>query len=522
MIFHILSFAVGVLFVISTLIHALGGCLPELLDASSATNYADRLGVGIDMDAPAKLAKERYGPQEFQKFYERGVCHIRIRMKVNVSGDAQAESFMALYKQIVDEAIAARLYPIISYHANGLEEDPLNVEQQAAFVNWWKAISNTFQSYRNILAFNLIIEITGNLKFQPQVVNDVYSRVIQHVRLTQATRIVICAPTHLSEPRYLYELNFPALQDNFLLAEWHDYAAGPIKYDESFCTTDPVTGDVVCPANVPFDYGGVRYWNDLESGSVNSIMLRAMDRQRIRETIAVAKRWSQLTATPLWIGAWMPSNFNKAVVNPGGDYSKEEYETFAKFCAMEFVKHGMPHAWNAAKKFYDLANDAWFANLNDTLDIIVSSVDAVTRNNYFQNTIFKENVMGHDEAEADPNKNDYFVATFKNENDPTDTRMSISYTTMPIRCPQKSKPFSYVYVAGGSDELGEVWISTFSNKGEELSSIRPLTVPSDDEFNSTYDSVKIKYLDVHKLRVVAFGISGESYVLEIETTNNCP
>ena len=54
------------------------------------------------------------------------------------------------------------------------------------------------------------------------------------IRQTNPTRILMMSPRVRSDAQYLSELKVPTQANGYMMAEWHFYASGPSKENESF------------------------------------------------------------------------------------------------------------------------------------------------------------------------------------------------------------------------------------------------------------------------------------------------
>ena len=88
-------------------------------------------------------------------------------------------------------------------------------------------MATAFKGVSNRLAFNILIEISGDYKKDSNSINTIYKIVYDRIRLVDSTRILIFPPVSISNPDYLKNLTIPGTNDPYTMAEWHFYASGP-------------------------------------------------------------------------------------------------------------------------------------------------------------------------------------------------------------------------------------------------------------------------------------------------------
>ena len=141
------------------------------------------------------------------------------------------------------------------------------------------------------------------------------------------------SPRLRSDAAYLHELEIPTDHNDYLMAEWHFYAAGPSK------------------TNVR------KLWT---TGT-------EQERSLIDEKIQLALEWQQETGIPTWVGAWMPGNYND-----GNDYTIEEQVVFSSYMTQQLTNAGIPFAVNSDTKFYDRKSNKWIPTMMPVFDCIYS------------------------------------------------------------------------------------------------------------------------------------------------------
>lgn len=281
----------------------------------SPWDYAAKLEKGLDVDwSKTKDGKRYYNSKTVEDFRDMGIKHVRIRIKDDMNG----EDFELLDKQI-DDCIKNGIIPIIAYQGDEFKNDPSDKNLEKV-VKWWKKVSDHYRDYSYMLSYDLIIEVTDSLNKEPERLNEIYEKLVTEIRKTNEKRIIMISPRVRSNPEYLNDLKIPTEHNNYLMAEWHFYAAGPSKNnDEKLWTTG----------------------TDKE-------------KQIIVDKINLALDWQKKTGIPTWVGAWMAGDYND-----GNNYSVEEQVVFAKFVSDELAKAKIPFAINSDTKFYNREKNIW-------------------------------------------------------------------------------------------------------------------------------------------------------------------
>ena len=111
-------------------------------------------------------------------------------------------------------------------------ENKPNEKNLEKTVAWWKTVAERYQDVSYLLSFDLLIEATDQLNQQPDRLNELYEAVTTEIRKTNPERILFISPRMRSDAAYLAELEIPTDHNQYLMAEWHFYAAGPSKENE--------------------------------------------------------------------------------------------------------------------------------------------------------------------------------------------------------------------------------------------------------------------------------------------------
>lgn len=222
------------------------------------------------------------------------------------------------------------IVPVIAYQADEFKNDPVEDNMQK-YVKWWGTVAEHYRDASYLISFDLLIEATDKLNKQPEKLNEIYERAVTEIRKTNPNRILIISPRLRSDAAYLNELKIPTQHNNYLMAEWHFYAAGPSKTNER------------------------KLWT---TGT-------EQEKALINEKIEYALSWQKKTGIPTWVGAWMAGNYND-----GNDYSVEEQIVFAKYMTDCLIEAKIPFAVNSDTKFYDRTKNQWIAEMQPVFDCI--------------------------------------------------------------------------------------------------------------------------------------------------------
>ena len=81
-------------------------------------------------------------------------------------------------------------------------------------------------------------------------------------------------------------------------------------------------------------------------------------KQLIQDKIQLALQWQAETGIPVWVGAWMPGDYND-----GDNYSIGEQCVFAAYMTESLDEAGIPFAVNSDTKFYDREQQMWYEEM---------------------------------------------------------------------------------------------------------------------------------------------------------------
>jgi hypothetical protein len=283
-----------------------------------------QLGHGFDVSWAEFSSKiQGYGVDEVLAMKAMGFQTARIRTAL--PADSALFSYL---DRCINDCLNNGIIPIIAHNANAFEQNP-SVSNLQSDVQWWDTIAKRYQDYSHKLLFNINIEWSDSAGKDSGIVNNYYRAITPVIRKTNPTRILIFSPIKLSAPEYLNNMSIPTSAGNYVIAEWHFYAAGPSK-----------------------DSTNKKYWTTGTSAQ----------RKLITDEIKYAINWQTSTGVPTWVGAWMAGNYND-----GNDYSAAEQTVFASYMRHVLDSCKVPWAINTIDKFYDYTNNCWLDSMKPVL-----------------------------------------------------------------------------------------------------------------------------------------------------------
>jgi len=318
--------------------------------------YQKMLKTGMDVDW-LKTKEGRYWAQYWHDrgvnvpllFKRRGLSHVRIRIKEDILCDTisneTGKTLMQELEAITDDALKAGLIPVIAYQAKEFKDHPDDDTALNHVVEWWKKVARKFKNKSHKIAYDIVIETTGKIKKRDARLNLLYAKATKAIHDIDPKRIVILAANKISNPYKLKDLQIPQ-PDDYIMAEWHFYAAGPHK---NHLTKRWTTGT-------------------------------PEEKKLITDRVSAAVQWSREQHIPTWVGAWMANNYNKAGnknakhhdgAPAGGEYSIKEQQKIAAFISKTLQKNGIPYAVNSDTKFFDRKTNRWYKSMKPVLDAMI-------------------------------------------------------------------------------------------------------------------------------------------------------
>jgi len=294
----------------------------------SPEQYTQMLQKGIDVNW-ANFPKfiKLYDKKVVQDFKDIGFSHVRIRVRCDTS-----EKYFSHLDTVINDCLNTGLIPIIALAATEFKKNP-NEKTMQKEVDWWAKAANRYKNYSYLLSFDLMIEATDNIRHRQDMLNRYFEEATAAIRKTNPYRIVFVSSRIRSAPEYLKDIKIPSQANGYVAAEFHFYASGPSKTS-----------------------GGKKWTTGTEA-----------EKEILRKKVAIAKQWSAQTGIPLWVGAWMPGDYNK-----GDHYTIEEQVKFANFVVCLLEKNNIPWAVNADGQFYDMKKKQWRQDRYPVLQTLIN------------------------------------------------------------------------------------------------------------------------------------------------------
>ena len=322
----------------------------------SPIDYQRQLKTGIDVDW-AKTDSGRFWAQKShdeginvpQLYKDRGFSHVRIRIKEDILDDTPSDqtrkTLLEEVEALVEDCLKANIIPILAYQAAPFKDDPTNDKVLNDVVSWWERVATTFKDKPYTLSYDLIIETTKNVKKHNDRLNLLYQKVADAIHEIDKERIIIVAPNKISSPYELNNLKVPTPSD-YVMVEWHFYAAGPKK-----------------------DHDTKRWTTGTDE-----------EKKMITDRVDAAVKWSKEHGIATWVGAWMANNYNSGI-NEGavhydgapasGEYSIKEQVEIATFISNTLQKNNIPYAVNSDTKFFNRETNQWYDSMKSVLDVMI-------------------------------------------------------------------------------------------------------------------------------------------------------
>jgi len=306
--------------------------IPFLLFAFTSNEYQKKLGVGIDVNW-ALYPKEikYYSPKEVRDFKQKGFDTIRLRFK-----DKLTPKDLSHLDKVINDCLDNHLNVVLSNSAKNFKRNP-NEKTMQNLINLWSKIAKRYKNHPYSLSYDLIIEPGKKLNKKKNLpkLNQFYKKVYSQIRQIDTKRIIMFAPIKRSNPLYLKDMFIPQ-NDNYVMAEWHMFAAGPKTND----------------------FNG----NNLTNETKNEIIQKTL----------TAYKWQKKNNIPTWVGAWMSGNYNH-----GNNVSIKQQIIFSKFMIKTLNKYKIPFAVNADQQFYDIVNKKFRRDRIKVLNVILKDKNEI-------------------------------------------------------------------------------------------------------------------------------------------------
>ena len=306
----------------------------RIIKQGFATNYFKSQSLAI-----------KYRDQNIDDIYDKGFRNVRLRSRADLYTPpytaANFTLFLLKLTEVVDKCLEVGVAPIVSWIHHDAEARA-SEEDREDYLTWWRIVAETLKHKSYHLAFNLFTELgvdqcgtscEDSLRESPDKYNEWTSEVIRTIRATggnNAERILILASPGKTS-RGLLDIDESIYKnDDYLMVEWHDYAAGPNKKS-----------------------GSRRYW----SGSGIEAQ-----RKNLKNGIKRAKEFTEKSGLLSYFGAWMPRDNDKGALN------EEEVISFAQFFVDELKNEQIPWSLNVLDDYYDTSKSRWITGPQDLVE----------------------------------------------------------------------------------------------------------------------------------------------------------
>jgi len=129
------------------------------------------------------------------------------------------ENWFSRVEQIIDWGLQRNLYIIINaHHEDWLKQNYANSTYKARFDSIWSQVATRFKDKSEKLFFEIINEPFGMTAAE---VNDLNARIIQIIRKTNPTRILIYSGNDYTGSAQMMAATIP--NDNYIMAYFHSY-----------------------------------------------------------------------------------------------------------------------------------------------------------------------------------------------------------------------------------------------------------------------------------------------------------
>jgi endoglucanase len=308
---------------------------------------ARSLGRGINMGNMLEAPREGDWGVKLEPEYADKVAGLftTVRLPVRWSNHAAPtvdakidEAFARRVDQAVDMFLAKGMYVILDLHhytqihgdaphPNEFKVDPSVMDQR--LVNLWKQIAERYKDRPPKLMFELLNEPHGRL--DGDAWNRLAAQTLAAVRASNPTRTVFIGPGEWNSIEELPKLRLP--NDRNIIVMVHNY--------------DPF----------PFTHQGVDYMPQYPAGPT---CCDAKQRKQITEALDAARRWSDKSGYPVYLGEW-------------GSHDKGDMrsrEAYTRFVRDEAERRGIGWAyWEFASTFgvYSPKSNTWIEPIRRAL-----------------------------------------------------------------------------------------------------------------------------------------------------------
>lgn len=301
-----------------------------------AVDYSKELGYGFTTNwFKSYPPLSKYNSQNIKDVSNAGFRHLRLRSRADLYdapyNDTKSETFFTNLTSVVDDCIKENVFPVITWIHHAAEAYATEDDMQN-YLQWWRKVAQQLKDRDYRLSFNVFTELgvdecqktgncAGSLKLNKTKYNTWTSRVVKAIRESGGNNekriIIITSPKKTAKGLALIEKEVYQ-NDSYMMAEFHIYASGPNKKENS-----------------------PKYW--VGNGTKEQ-------RQTLVDEIEMAKRD---IALPLYFGAWMPQDNNY------GELRQCEVQHFARYFVQKMKQENISSALNVLDVYYDTKASTW-------------------------------------------------------------------------------------------------------------------------------------------------------------------
>ncbi len=283
----------------------------------------------------------KYRTKNIQDIFDKGFRNVRLRCRPELYNDEYdtfefTEYFLGNLTKVVDECIRVGVAPIISWEHHQAEARA-NENDRQNYIAWWTKVAVTLKDRNYHLSYNLFTELgidtcKGNdkldckesLRRNKEKYHDWTAAVIKAIRDTlgnNAQRILILGSPEKTSLGLQYIDPKAAYIDDYMMVEWHEYAAGPTAQPDK-----------------------PRYWSGVGTDA---------QKRLLREGVERANNFTADTGLPTYFGAWMPRD------NKDGSVPEPDVINFARFIVDLLKSAKIPWSLNVIDNYYKTKQSRW-------------------------------------------------------------------------------------------------------------------------------------------------------------------
>lgn len=309
-------------------------------DANDAFIVNKRLGRGVNILGWDPIWRDKaqghLTDEHFKLIAQAGFNHVRINLHPLRDGKPDAEGklreqFYAIMDWAIDQALANKLMVVLDYH-DDLAISPNPAGKRKDFMASWAAIAEHCKARPPEVLFEILNEPAP--KFTHELWREFFTEVLEVIRRTNPTRMVIIGPNMWNGIGQVDKLVLPA-NDRNLIATVHYYS--PME----------------------FTHQGASWTNQRDKTGL-TWTATAAQQQAVERDFDKAQNWAAEQKRPIYLGEF-------------GAYDKADMQSRARyisFVARQAEKRNWSWAhWQFDNDFktYDVPNHHWFEPILEAL-----------------------------------------------------------------------------------------------------------------------------------------------------------